>query len=216
LWRKVQQEGSISRPKWKTIDQINHSIAQTEPNPLTTSKNRKKKKKRNGRRWVIKLGCNIDGNLDDTKFSEPMPWIGIYVAAASLACLVAMAADAIQGIRNRKFWFPCKFSSGNATSLMTWLAVAIKLSVGLNTSMPRRQDQLAKLSSTFFICTVMGNSMPSLGTMENKEMFMNIMALGILVITVPTPTEIICITITKKCCNFSGSHAWIILYALVI
>ncbi|KAF5478480.1 hypothetical protein F2P56_005038 [Juglans regia] len=99
-----------------------------------------------------KLGCNIDGNLDDTKFSQPMPWIGLYVAAASLAFLIAMAADVIQGIRYRKFWFPCKFSSLNATSL-TLLAVAIKLSVDLNTSMPSRQDQLAKLSNTVFICT---------------------------------------------------------------
>lgn len=130
-----------------------------------------------------KLGCNINGYLDDTKFREPMPWIGLYVVAASLVFLISMAVDAIQGIRNRKFWFPSKFSSLNATSL-TLLAVAMKLSVDLNTSMPRRQEQLAKLSTTVFICTVMGNSMPSLGTMENKEMFMNIMALGILVITV--------------------------------
>ncbi|KAK7835725.1 hypothetical protein CFP56_023198 [Quercus suber] len=130
-----------------------------------------------------KLGCNIDGNLDAAKFSEPLPWIGLYVAAASLACLIAMAVDGINGIRYRKFWFPCRFFSLNATSL-TLIATAIKLAVDLNTPMPRRQDQLAKLSSTVFICTVMGNSMPSLGTMENKEMAMNIIALGILVITV--------------------------------
>ena len=160
-----------------------------------------------------KLGCNIDGNLDDTKFSQPMPWIGIYVAAASLVCLVAMAADAIQGIRNRKFWFPCKFSSGNATSL-TLLAVAIKLSVDLNTSMPRRQDQLAKLSSTVFICTVMGNSMPSLGTMENKEMFMNIMALGILVITIVVN---ICIQLTTGVIYvFWKEHAFIMFIMLLL
>ncbi|XP_059449259.1 uncharacterized protein LOC132180450 [Corylus avellana] len=160
-----------------------------------------------------KLGCNIDGNLDDTKFSQPMPWIGIYVAAASLVCLVAMAADAILGIRNRKFWFPCKFSSGNATSL-TLLAVAIKLSVDLNTSMPRPQDQLAKLSSTVFICTVMGNSMPSLGTMENKEMFMNIMALGILVITVIVN---ICIQLTTGVIYvFWKEHAFIMFIMLLL
>ncbi|KAH7514157.1 hypothetical protein FEM48_Zijuj11G0058900 [Ziziphus jujuba var. spinosa] len=130
-----------------------------------------------------RLGCNVDGDLNDQKFSEPMPWIGIYVAAACLACLIAMAADVIHGFRHRKFWFPCKFFSINATSL-TLIGVAIKLSVDLNTPMPRRQDQLAKLSSAVFICTVMGNSMPSFGIMENEEICMNIMALAILVITV--------------------------------
>ncbi|KAK2994865.1 hypothetical protein RJ640_012828 [Escallonia rubra] len=129
-----------------------------------------------------RLGCTIDGNLNDSKFSEPMPWIGIYVAAASALCAVAMAADAFHGFRYRKLWFPCKFFSLNATTL-TLIAVAIKFSVDLNTSMPHQQDQLAKLSSAAFICTVMGNFMPSLGTMENKELVMNIMALVILVIT---------------------------------
>lgn len=132
---------------------------------------------------MSKLGCSIDGVLNESKFSEPLPWIGIYIAAASLACGIAMAADAIQGFRHRKFWFPCKFFTINATSL-TIITVAIKLSVDLNTPMPRGQDQLAKLSSTALICTVMGNSMPSLGTMENNEIFTNIIALGILVITV--------------------------------
>ncbi|XP_021901868.1 uncharacterized protein LOC110817574 [Carica papaya] len=130
-----------------------------------------------------RIGCNINGNLDDTKFSEPMPWIGIYVAAASLTCAAAMGADVIHCFHHRKLWFPCKFFSLNSVSL-TLIGVAIKLSVDLNTSMPRCQDQLAKLSSSVFICTIMGNSMPSLGIMENTELFSNIIALGILVITV--------------------------------
>ncbi|KAK3013201.1 hypothetical protein RJ639_010389 [Escallonia herrerae] len=128
------------------------------------------------------LGCTVDGNLNDSKFSEPMPWIGIYVAAAAAVCAIAMAADAFHGFRYRKLWFPCNFFSLNATTL-TLIAVAIKFLVDLNTSMPHQQDQLAKLSSAAFICTAMGNFMPSLGTMENKELFMNIVALGILVIT---------------------------------
>jgi hypothetical protein len=89
-----------------------------------------------------KIGCNNDGNLDNTKFSQPMPWIGIYVVAASLACLVGMAADAIHGIRNRKFWFPCKFSSLNATSL-TLLAVAIML--GMVTPLNQWLSKLHKI-----------------------------------------------------------------------
>lgn len=128
------------------------------------------------------MGCSATGSLDESDFSRPMPWIGIYVAMASLACAVAMAADAVNGFRFRKFWFPCKYFSLNATSL-TIIAVAVKLSVDLNTPMPRKQDQLSKLSSSVLICTVMANSMPSLGNMSNGELVSNVVALGILVIT---------------------------------
>ncbi|XVE57673.1 hypothetical protein DITRI_Ditri04bG0108300 [Diplodiscus trichospermus] len=160
-----------------------------------------------------KLGCSIDGVLNEAKFSEPLPWIGIYIAAASLACAVAMAADAIHGFRHRKFWFPSKFFTINATSL-TIITVAIKLSVDLNTPMPRGQDQLAKLSSTALICTVMGNSMPSLGTMENKEIFTNIIALAILVITVIVN---ICIQIgTGVIYVFYEEHAIMMFLMLVL
>lgn len=100
-----------------------------------------------------KLGCGIDGVLNEAKFSEPLPWIGVYIAAASLACALAMAADVIHGFRYSKLWFPCKLFTINATSL-TIIAVAVKLSVDLNTPMPRGQDQLAKLSSAALICTL--------------------------------------------------------------
>ncbi|KAG7941187.1 hypothetical protein I3843_16G026300 [Carya illinoinensis] len=116
-------------------------------------------------------------------------------------------------IRHRKFWFPCKFSSLNATSL-TLLAVAIKLSVDSNTSMPSRQDQLAKLSNTVFICTIMSNSMPSLGTLQNNEMFTSILALGILVITVIVN---ICIQLaTGVIYVFWKEHAFILFNMLVL
>ncbi|KAL5551128.1 hypothetical protein UlMin_001304 [Ulmus minor] len=160
-----------------------------------------------------KLGCNGDGDLNDQKFSAPMPWIGIYIAAASLACLLAMAADAFHGFRYKKFWFPCKFFSINATSL-TLIGVAIKLSVDLNTPMPGRKDQLAKLSSAVLMCTVMGNSMPSLGTMGNEEIFMNIMALGILVITLIVN---ICIQLaTGAIFVFWKEYAFVMLIMLVL
>ncbi|TXG51134.1 hypothetical protein EZV62_023658 [Acer yangbiense] len=160
-----------------------------------------------------RLGCSIDGNLNEAKFSEPMPWIGIYVAAATIACAIAMALDAISGFRNRKLWFPCKFFSLNATSL-TLIAVVIKFSVDLNTAMPRKQDQLAKLSSAVFICTVMGNSMPSLGTMESNDLFMNIIALGILVITVIAN---ICIQLgTGVIFVFWKEHAFIMFLMIVL
>ncbi|KAM0045638.1 hypothetical protein Hdeb2414_s0009g00306321 [Helianthus debilis subsp. tardiflorus] len=106
-------------------------------------------------------GCTSDGSLNNSKFNDPMPWIGIYVAAASLICGIAMTIDALHAFRYKKFWFPCKFFSLNATTL-TVIAVAIKFSVDLNAAMPRRQDQLAKVSSSAFICMVMGNLLPSL------------------------------------------------------
>ncbi|XP_021648101.2 uncharacterized protein LOC110640879 isoform X2 [Hevea brasiliensis] len=101
-----------------------------------------------------KIGCSVDGNLNESKFSEPLPWIGIYIAVASLACAIVMAADLIHGFRYRKLWFPSKYYSLNATSL-TLITVAIKFAVDLNTPMPRRIDQLAKLSSSTLICTLM-------------------------------------------------------------
>jgi len=126
--------------------------------------------------------CNSEGHLDDTNFSKPMPWIGIYIAAASLLCLISMSADLIKGIKTRKLWFPCKYFCLNATSL-TIIAVSVKLSVDLNTPMPHRHDQLAKLASSAIICTIMANSMPSLGVTQNNETMMNVLAMAILVIT---------------------------------
>ncbi|XP_058086480.1 uncharacterized protein LOC131233712 [Magnolia sinica] len=106
---------------------------------------------------------------DSSHFGDPMPWIGVYITAASLVCSLAMAADIINGIRHRKLWFPCRFFSLNATSL-TLLAIATKLPVDLSTPMPLPQDQLTKLSGTVLICTAMANFMPSLGTMEDSQL----------------------------------------------
>ncbi|GAU49349.1 hypothetical protein TSUD_184320 [Trifolium subterraneum] len=131
---------------------------------------------------MAKNMCNSEGTLDDTEFSKPMPWIGIYIATASLLCLISMAADLIKGFKARKLWFPCKYFCLNATSL-TIIAVTVKLSVDLNTPMPHRHDQLAKLASSAIICTIMANSMPSLGVTQNTETMMNVMAMAILVIT---------------------------------
>ncbi|KAK3434574.1 hypothetical protein EUGRSUZ_D02056 [Eucalyptus grandis] len=127
-------------------------------------------------------GCDGDGNVDQAGFGKPMPWIGVYIAAASLACAIAMAADTAAGFRYRQLWFPSRYFALNAMSLSV-ITVAVKLSVDLNTPMPRREEQLAKLSSSVLICTVMGNSMPSLGSMKNKELLSNVIALAILVIT---------------------------------
>ncbi|XP_058211562.1 uncharacterized protein LOC131323734 [Rhododendron vialii] len=114
---------------------------------------------------------------------SPMPWIGMYIAAASLVCSVAMAGDVIHGIRRKKLWFPSKYFTMNAASL-TVLAVAMKLPVDLTTAMWGRKYSLAKLSSNVFMITVMGNFLISFASMKNNEIFMNIVAFGILLITI--------------------------------
>ncbi|CAH1452451.1 unnamed protein product [Lactuca virosa] len=113
------------------------------------------------------------------RFSEPMPFIGMYIALASLFCILAMAADLLHGFRNRKLWFPCKYFTLNAASL-TLIAVAIKLPMDLTSLMPGYVDQAAKLGSVAFMCTVMANVLPSLAIMDSKELVSNMIALAIL------------------------------------
>lgn len=116
------------------------------------------------------------------RFSKPMPWIGIYIAVASLVCILPMVADLLHGLRNRKLWFPCKYFTLNAASLSV-IAVAMKLPMDLNNPMPGTVDQAAKLGSMAFMCTIMANLLPSLSTMDSNELLTNIVALGVLVIT---------------------------------
>ncbi|KAI7979438.1 hypothetical protein LOK49_Contig336G00004 [Camellia lanceoleosa] len=88
-------------------------------------------------------------NLEKSK--APMPWIGIYVAAASLICFLTIVADAFYAFRNKKFWFPCKFFTINATTL-TLLGAAMKMPLDVSSDMYRGSDQLAKLSSIVMMC----------------------------------------------------------------
>ncbi|KAL2515318.1 hypothetical protein Fot_29289 [Forsythia ovata] len=127
-------------------------------------------------------GNGNDGDVQ-RQLETPMPWIGMYVAAASLVCSLAMTADVFHGFRTKKLWFPSKYFSINAASL-SLLAVATKLSVDLTTNMWAVTDRLAKVSSLIFMSTAMGNFMTSFGTMNDKEILLNIIALGVLVITV--------------------------------
>ncbi|GJZ89794.1 hypothetical protein Tco_0661721 [Tanacetum coccineum] len=115
--------------------------------------------------------------------SQPMVWIGIYIAIASLVCTLAMAADLLHGLRSKKFMFPCKFFTLNAASI-TVITVATKLPVDLTSVMPADMDQAAKLGSLAFMCTIMVNLMPSLASMDSKTLLANVIGLSILVITV--------------------------------
>ncbi|KAL0417114.1 UNVERIFIED_CONTAM: hypothetical protein Slati_3543300 [Sesamum latifolium] len=122
-------------------------------------------------------------NHIQNKLDEVMPWIGLYIAAASAICTLAIAADVFNGFRSKKLWFPCKYFSLNATYL-TILGVAMKLPMDLNTSLLYDADGLARVRSLFFMSTAMANFMLSLGSMKDKEILTNVVALGILVITI--------------------------------
>ncbi|KAI3774898.1 hypothetical protein L1987_49461 [Smallanthus sonchifolius] len=112
-------------------------------------------------------------DYDQEKYNEPMVWVGIYVAIASLLCILAMATDLLHGFRNRKLWFPSKYFSLNAASI-TVITVAMKLPVDLSSDMPSYMDQATKLESLAFMCTMMANFMPSLAAMDNKTLLANI------------------------------------------
>ncbi|XP_076958793.1 uncharacterized protein LOC143634659 [Bidens hawaiensis] len=68
-------------------------------------------------------------------------------------------------------------------AFLTVISIAMKLPVDLSGSMPGEVDQVTKLGSMAFMCTMMANLLPCLATMDNNELLSNIIALGILVIT---------------------------------
>lgn len=138
--------------------------------------------------------CNYYCNNDymdkvQNELNEPMPWIGMYIAVASAACLLAMAADLFDGSRNRRYWFPCKYFSLNAVSL-TMLAVMTKLPLDLTNDMRGVNDKLSLISSLCITAIAMANFITSLGSMDNNEMVVNLVALGILVVTITANVSI--------------------------
>ncbi|KAK9159673.1 hypothetical protein Syun_006014 [Stephania yunnanensis] len=128
-------------------------------------------------------GNCVDGKLDDSGYSTPVPFIGLYITGATLVCLLFILVDAYAGFRNRKRWLPCRLFSLNSITL-TLLSIAVKLPLDLTSSMPRVQDQLSKLTGTTLICICMGVFMPSLGTCRESESFNNMAALSIFVVTI--------------------------------
>ncbi|XP_076956598.1 uncharacterized protein LOC143631859 [Bidens hawaiensis] len=75
-----------------------------------------------------------------------------------------------------------KYFTINAASLSV-IAVAMKLPVDLSGLYPGEVDQMAKLGSVAFMCTMMANLLPCLATMDDNAMLANIIALGVMVIT---------------------------------
>ncbi|KAK9102710.1 hypothetical protein Sjap_019964 [Stephania japonica] len=128
-------------------------------------------------------GNCVDGKLDDSNYSSPVPLIGLYITGATLVCLLFILLDVFAGFRYIKKWLPCRFFSLNSITL-TLLSIAVKLPLDLTSSMPRVQDQLSKITGTTLICICMGFFMPSLGTCRKSECFKNMTALSIFVVTV--------------------------------
>nr|GMC80943.1 uncharacterized protein LOC109157637 [Ipomoea batatas] len=118
---------------------------------------------------------------------SPMPIIGVYVAAASMACSFAMFLNSCLTFINSFPKFNVRFSGNffplNATWL-TLLAVATKLAADLTTPKSFYLDNQAKIMNTVFLTVAMGNFFPSLGSMNNADILTNLTALSILVITV--------------------------------
>ncbi|GJV47569.1 hypothetical protein Tco_1437781 [Tanacetum coccineum] len=77
---------------------------------------------------------------------DAMPWVGLYVAGASLACTLAMAADAFQGFRKWKLWY--SYYEGTE----------------------------GKIAGIIFLFAMLANFLPSLGLMDDKELLVNMVA----------------------------------------
>ncbi|XP_031127821.1 uncharacterized protein LOC116029917 [Ipomoea triloba] len=118
---------------------------------------------------------------------SPMPIIGVYIAAASLVCSIAMFLNSCLTFINSFPKFNVRFSGNffplNATWL-TLLAVATKLATDLTTPKLSYLDNLVKLTNMVFLIVAMSNFFTSLGSMNNVDIVTNLTALSILVITV--------------------------------
>ncbi|KAJ0817394.1 hypothetical protein HanPI659440_Chr00c07g0718851 [Helianthus annuus] len=133
---------------------------------------------RNLTRFKISI---YESDLEE-KYGEPLEVIGYYIIFASLCCIIATGFDLVHGFRSKKLWFPVKYFPLNAVTL-AGITVAMKLPVDLSGSMPGAVDQVAKIGSIAFMCTIMANFLPSLATMNSNELLTNIIALSVLVIT---------------------------------
>ncbi|XP_071719462.1 uncharacterized protein [Rutidosis leptorrhynchoides] len=96
-----------------------------------------------------------------------------------------MAADAFCGFWRWKHWFPNKYFVVNAASL-TIIGLAMKLLADL--SYDKNGDNfdltIAKFVSSMFLFVMIANFLPSLGLMNDNELLVNMVALGILLIGV--------------------------------
>ncbi|KAK9141068.1 hypothetical protein Scep_010749 [Stephania cephalantha] len=120
---------------------------------------------------------------ENSSYSSPVPYIGLYIAGATLLCLMLMFSDMISSFRRRNRYLSCNLFSINSVTLFL-LATASKLPVDLTTYMPSARDQLSKLSSTAMVCVSIGFLVPSFGSNREAESITNLIALILMVITI--------------------------------
>ncbi|KAK9138876.1 hypothetical protein Sjap_009470 [Stephania japonica] len=127
---------------------------------------------------MAKLQCaNSNG------YSSPVPIIGLYIAIASLVCLLLMLWDIFFAIRRKNRHIPCRRFSLNSVTL-TLLAIVAKLPVDLTTNMPSARDQLSKLSGTAMTCICIGFMALSVVSSKESESVSNMASLSIFIVTV--------------------------------
>ncbi|KAK9138296.1 hypothetical protein Sjap_008890 [Stephania japonica] len=119
---------------------------------------------------------------NDSKFSSPMPAVGLFIAGATLVCLVFMLSDIYNAIRQRKPWVPCRFFVLNSFTL-TLLSTSTKLTRDFTTSMPSAWDQLSKLCGTSLICISIGFFRPSIVNMSDAELSASMGTLTVMVLS---------------------------------
>ncbi|KAK9159603.1 hypothetical protein Syun_005944 [Stephania yunnanensis] len=127
---------------------------------------------------MAKLQCaNSNG------YSSPVPIIGLYIAIASLACLLLMLYDILFAIRRKNRHIPCRRFSLNSVTI-SLLAIVAKLPLDLTTNMPSARDQLSKLSGTAMSCVCIDFMAPSIASSKESESVSNMASLSIFVVTV--------------------------------
>ncbi|KAK9159777.1 hypothetical protein Syun_006118 [Stephania yunnanensis] len=128
---------------------------------------------------MVKSLCSSESD----RYSSPVPYVGLYIAGATLVCLLLMLCDMISSFRRRTRYLPCKLFSINSVTLFL-LATASKLPVDLTTYMPSHVDQLSKLSSTAMLCVSIIFLAPSFGINREAESITNLITLSLMVITI--------------------------------
>ncbi|KAK9159768.1 hypothetical protein Syun_006109 [Stephania yunnanensis] len=128
---------------------------------------------------MVKSLCSSESD----RYSSPVPYVGLYIASATLVCLLLMLCDMISSFRRRTWYLPCKLFSINSVTLFL-LATASKLPVDLTTYMPSHVDQLSKLSSTAMLCVSISFLAPSFGINREAESITNLITLSLMVITI--------------------------------
>ncbi|CAI9777572.1 unnamed protein product [Fraxinus pennsylvanica] len=87
----------------------------------------------------------------------------------------------MHSLRHKRLWFPCRYSALNAASL-TALGIAVKFSMDLTTLMPGTYDQAAKRHSALFLCFSTAHFMPSLGSMSDRVIIVNLTTMGFFIV----------------------------------